>query len=336
MSPSNHAARCLDRCFGHWSAKLRRYDPASNDEAGKIMSAHRISLGLLATALLAGTATIAHAWPGKKELSKFEYEAELPTDIPLELDASFPLFEPSKEPALGFGAAPPAPNAATAFSRQEAQSAIARAIKSGYSVSTEQLPAEMNRGYVVSDSFQAGIRAGFDAPVGDEMRFTAAGAEAKLNLGQLGPAISWGWHTGLDMALQTGGTNAVESGPQFKLGGNQLALTLSPKVAHSFGTEPHHERDVAFAYAAGIKGEVTKGVALGIEAFGSTSDIASVPGTALQTHRTTPGLYVGLGLAPQPLGDANGSKFSIELGALADMSEAQPDWTGKLKAAVTW
>ena len=96
------------------------------------MSAHRISLGLLATALLAGTATIAHAWPGKKELSKFEYEAELPTDIPLELDASFPLFEPSKEPALGFGAAPPAPNAATAFSRQEAQSAIARAIKSGY------------------------------------------------------------------------------------------------------------------------------------------------------------------------------------------------------------
>jgi hypothetical protein len=300
------------------------------------MSAHRISLGLLATALLAGTATISVAWPGKKDLSKFEYEADLPTDIPLELDASFQLLEPGKEPTLGFGAAPPAPNAATAFSRQASESAIARAIKSGYSVSAEQLPAEMNRGYVVTDSFQAGIRAGFDAPVGDEMRFTAAGAEAKLNLGQLGPAISWGWHTGLDMALQTGGTNAIESGPQFKLGGNQLALTLSPKVAHSFGTAPHQERDVAFAYAAGLKGEVTKGLALGIEAFVSTSQIASVPGTALQTHRTTPDLYVGLGSSPQPLGDANGSKFSIELGALADMSEAQPDWTGKLKAAVTW
>lgn len=297
------------------------------------MRAHRISLGFLATALLAGTATITHAWPGKKELSKLEYEADLPTDIPLELDTSLPLFESATEPTAG--AAPSAPTAAAAFSRQETQSAIARAIKSGYSVSAEQLPAEMKRGYAVTDKFQAGIRAGFDAPVGDEMRFTAAGAEAKLNLGQIGPAISWGWHTGVDMALQTGGTNAVESGPQFKLGGNQLALTLSPKVAHSFGTAPH-ERDVTFAYAAGLKGEVTKGVALGIEAFGSTSDIASVPGTALQTHRTTPGLYVGLGLAPQPLGDANGSKFSIELGALADMSEAQPDWTGKLKAAVTW
>jgi hypothetical protein len=298
-----------------------------------MMSKHRISLGLLATALLAGTATITHAWPGKKELSKFQYEADLPTDIPLELDTSLPLFDSATEPTAA--AAPSTPTAAAAFSRQETQSAIARAIKSGYSVSAEQLPAEMNRGYAVTDKFQAGIRAGFDAPVGDEMRFTAAGAEAKLNLGQIGPAISWGWHTGVDMALQTGGTNAVESGPQFKLGGNQLALTLSPKVAHSFGTAPH-ERDVAFAYAAGLKGEVTKGVALGIEAFGSTSDIASVPGTALQTHRTTPGLYVGLGLLPQPLGDANGSKFSIELGALADMSEAQPDWTGKLKAAVTW
>ena len=92
------------------------------------MSAHRISLGLLATALLAGTATIAHAWPGKKEVSKFEYEADLPTDIPLEIDASLPLFEPGKEPALGFGAAPSTPNAGAAFSRQETQSAIARAI----------------------------------------------------------------------------------------------------------------------------------------------------------------------------------------------------------------
>jgi len=301
------------------------------------MSARSISLGILASALLAGTATITLAWPGKKELPRLEYETELPADLQLELDPSWPLFAAEKEPNIGIGAGPAASPATTAFPAHNIQSAIARGIKSGYSLGAtpDQFPAEMNRGYAVSNNLSTAIRAGFDAPVGDEMRFTAAGAEARYKLGHLGPAISWGWHTGLDMSLQAAGTNAVESGPQFKMGGDQLALTLSPKVAHSFGA--HHEGgDVAFAYAAGLKGEIVNGVALGIEAFGSTSDAASVPGTALQTHRSAPGLYVGLGMTPRPLGDPLGSKFSLELGALTSMSETQPDWTGKLKAAVTW
>lgn len=301
------------------------------------MSARSISLGLLASALLTGTATTALAWSPKKERLNFEQVEELPAELQLELDTNWPLHGHDKQPSIGIGAVPSPGAAATAFSPQETQSAIARAIKSGYSVAAtpEHFPAEMNRGYAVTNNFSTAIRAGFDAPVGDEMRFTAAGAEARYKLGHLGPAISWGWHTGVDMALQTSGTNAIESGPQFKMGGDQLALTLSPKVAHSFG--PHHEGgDVAFAYAAGLKGEITNGVALGIEAFGSTSDAASVPGTALQTHRSAPGLYVGLGMTPRPLGDPLGSKFSLELGALTSMSETQPDWTGKLKAAVTW
>jgi hypothetical protein len=302
------------------------------------MSAHSISLGLLASALLAGAATTALAWSPKKERLNFEQVEELPAELQLELDTNWPLLGHDKQPSIGIGAAPSvAGAAATAFSPQETQSAIARAIKSGYSVAAtpEHFPAEMNRGYAVTNNFSTAIRAGFDAPVGDEMRFTAAGAEARYKLGHLGPAISWGWHTGVDMALQTTGTNAIESGPQFKMGGDQLALTLSPKVAHNFG--PHNEGgDVAFAYAAGLKGEIANGVALGIEAFGSTSDAASVPGTALQTHRSAPGLYVGLGMTPRPLGDPLGSKFSLELGALTTMSETQSDWTGKLKAAVTW
>jgi hypothetical protein len=302
-----------------------------------IMSARTFSLGLLATALLAGTATSALAWSPKKERLNFEHAEELPTELQLELDPSWPLLAPDTQPSISIGAVPSAPIAsATAFSPQETQSAIARAIKSGYSVGAtpDQFPAEMNRGYAVTNKFSTAVRAGFDAPVGDEMRMTAAGAEARYNLGHLGPAISWGWNTGLDMTLQTAGTSAIESGPQFKMGGDQLALTLSPKVAHNFG--PHQEGDVAFAYAAGLKGEIANGVALGIEAFGSTADIASVPGTALQTHRSAPGLYVGLGMTPRPLGDPLGSKFSLELGALTSMSETQPDWAGKLKAAVTW
>lgn len=302
------------------------------------MSALNFSLGLVVTALMTGTAATALAWPLKKDLSKVELPDEPASELQLELAPSW--IEPGKQPAIGelsfeLGTLPTTPEAATAaFSPRATQSAIERAIKNGYSVGStpDQFPAEMNRAYAVTESFKAGVRAGFNAPVGDEMLLTAAGAEARLTLGQLAPAISWGWHTGLDVATQATGTNAVESGPQFRLGSNQLALTFTPKLMHSFGS--HHEGETAFAYAAGLKGELAKDVSLGIEAFGSSAETAVVPGTALQTHRTSPGVYVGLGLAPQPF--VNDSKFSLELGALADVGETQPDWTGKLKAAVTW
>jgi len=302
------------------------------------MSVRSFSLGLLATALMAGTATAALAWPFKKDITKLELSEETTPELQLEFDPSWS--EPGKQPAIGepafaLGTLPTTTNAAAVFSPGATQNAIERAIKNGYSVGAtpDQFPAEMSRGYAVTESFKAGVRAGFDSPVGDEMRMTAAGAEARLTLGQLAPAISWGWHTGVDMTTQATGTNAVESGPQFRFGGNQLALTFTPKVTHNFG--PHHESETGFAYAAGLKGELSKDISLGIEAFGSSAETtAVVPGTALQAHRTSPGLYVGVGLAPQPIGKE--SKFSLELGALADVGEAQPDLTGKLKAAVTW
>jgi hypothetical protein len=303
------------------------------------MRTSNISLGLLASALLAGTAAIAIAEPLEKAVTGIEApESDAPLELRLDLDPTWQLPELTKEPLIGVDTAPAAPTgvAPATFSKQETQSAIARAIKSGYSVAAEpeHFPAELNRGYIIADRLKAGIRAGFNAPVGDDMRLTAAGAETELSLGQIGPAISWGWHTGVDMAVESGGRNAIESGPQFKVGGDRLALTINPKLAHSFGA--HDEGEVALAYAAGLKGEIAKGVALGIEAFGATSDIATVPGTALQTHRTSSGVYVGLGLLPQAISVLNASRFSLELGALADMREAQPDWTGKLKAALTW
>lgn len=312
---------------------------------GEIVRLHKTTLGttfgLLTAALLAGAAPAAIAWPLKGAPSELEVnESALQEEYLLHIDPAWRTFDLDKEVAwANKPAATPGtpPIAANAFTPQERQSAIARAIKSGYSVGIEpdQLPAELNRGYAVSDRFKASVRAGFDAPVGDEMRMTAAGAEARYSLGRLGPAISWGWNTGVDMSVQAGrGTHAIESGPQFRLGDDRLALTLSPKVAHNFS--PHHEGDVAFAYAAGLKSELAKGISLGIEAFGSTSEIASVPGTALQSHRGGPGLYVGLGLLPTQMPDLNGSKLSLEIGALTGMSEANSDWAGKFKAAVTW
>ena len=296
------------------------------------------SLGVLLATLLVGAAPLALAGPLDKappSLEADEVESDAlhlnfdPDWLPAsrDLGALLKLDDQPMVPATIPGAAIPA---------VESQSAIARAIRSGYSVGAEPeaFPAQLSRAYTLSQTLQAGVRAGFDAPVGDVMNLTTASAETRLALGHLAPAISWGWHTGVDMATQAHANSALASGPQFKVGGDQLALTLSPRVAHTFGTE--HSADLAFAYAAGIKGAVAEGVALGIEAFGATSDIAAAAGASLQNYRTTPGLYVGLGLTPGLKAQPNGSKLSLEVGALADIKENGPDWTGKLKAAVTW
>jgi len=304
------------------------------------MRVHDAALGFLAAALLTSAATAAVAWPLKSEPVELEaYESAIESEFFTYLDPSWLSFAPDK--ASTVEKSPPASSAAASapnpFTPQEAQSAIARAIKSGYSVGIEpdQFPAEINRGYAVTESLRTSVRAGFDAPVGEAMRMTGANAETRLAMGQLAPAISWSWNTNVDVSFQGRGVNAVEAGPQLKLGDDRLALTLSPKVAHSLGPS-HAGGDVAFAYAAGLKGELAKGVALGVEAFGATSEMVTVPGTALQTHRAGPGLYVGLGLLPTPMGGANGSKLSLEIGALTGMSEMQSDWAGKFKAAVSW
>ena len=297
------------------------------------------SLGILAAALMAGSATIAHAESAGK--GPFQIASLIPADdlaeeIGLELDSSVSLLaiDVGQHPTTTLAALANVAAPKTGITRQEAQSAIARAIKSGYSLSTEadQLPVEMSRGYAISDKLSAALRTGFSTPVGDEMTFTAAAAETRFALGQFAPAISWSWYTGVDMTLQSSGTNAVESGPQFRMGSAPLALTFTPKVAHSFGA--HQGDDIAFAYAAGLKSELAKGIAIGIEAFGASADIATAPGTSLQSQRTSSGLYVGLDLTPQQKRDVGA--FAIELGALADMSEAKPDWAGKVKATLTW
>lgn len=303
------------------------------------MHVHKPSLGVLLAILLTGSAPLALAGSLDKAPAPSLDGDEAESDAALHLDFDFDWLpaNPGPRAILKLDEQPVVPAAVPAHMRAaESQSAIARAIKSGYSVGAEPdaFPAQLSRAYAVSPSLQAGMRAGFDAPVGDVMNLTTASAETRLALGHIGPAISWGWHTGVDMATQAHANSALASGPQFKVGGEQLALTLSPRVAHTFGAE--HSADLAFAYAAGIKGALAEGVALGIEAFGATSDIAAAPGATLQNYRTTPGVYVGLGLTPGVKAEPNASKLSLEIGALADIKENGPDWTGKLKAAVTW
>lgn len=293
--------------------------------------------------LLGGVCLPAAAEPRDASAPVFdaaEIERALETEFLLDIDPAWQPFELGNRFSPATSMTPPAmPGDAKkpAFGADETQSAIARALKSGYSIAIEPaaMPAEMKRGFSVTDSFKAGIKSGFNAPVGDDMQLTAATVETQLSLGRIGSSMSWGWFTDLDMQTQRDGTSALASGPQFKLGGDKLALTLKPKVAHTFGA--NHTDDVAFAYAAGLKGELTEGLALGIEAFGTTSEFAPpLPGTTIQSHRGSPALYIGLGLMPPLSFDANASKFSLEVGALTGMTDTTRDLTGRIKAAVTW
>lgn len=291
--------------------------------------------GLLAVFLLAGTSGGALAQTSEEEapaLNDAEIERIMATGRLFDLEPAWSATEPVNRFSFT-GGAPSPPATKPGLGSDQTQSPIARGLKARLPVDIDPaaLPAELNRNVAITEMFKGGIKAGFDGPMGDEMRLTAASVETQLALGGLGRSMSWGWYTGVDMKMQGDTGNAVAAGPQFKLGDDKLAFTLNPKLAHGFGG--HGGSDLAFAYSAGLKGELTKGMALGIEAFGTTSDVAPVPGAALHTQRSR-ALYVGLGLAPQPMGDA--SKFSLEVGALAGMTEATPDLTGRIKAAVTW
>lgn len=307
------------------------------------MSPHSTTSALFVALLLAGASSVVLAEPRDADAPLFdaaEIERALETGLLFDIEPTWRPLEPKDWFAIPADANLPAPRAATApmFGPDERQSAIARALKSGYSVGIDPaaMPAVMKRGHAFTDNFSAGIKAGFNAPMGDDMLLTTAAVETQYSLGRIGSSMSWSWFTGVDMQTQTAGTNAVAAGPQFKLGGDTAALTFNPKVAHTFGAT-HHADEIAFAYAAGLKGELAKGLALGIEAFGSTSsDVAPVPGMSVHSYRGGPALYVGIGLMPPLNLDANAAKFSLEVGALTGMTETERDVTGRIKAAVTW
>jgi hypothetical protein len=216
----------------------------------------------------------------------------------------------------------------------EKSTGVAYEIKTGLPVGADpsQRPFEINKGYTFADGLKAGIKAGFDSPMGDDMRLTEASLETRLALGRLGPSISWGWFSGLDMRVQSTEINTVATGPLVKFGSDKLALTLNPKVEQTLGAK--HEGGVAFGYAAGLKSDVARGVSFGIEAFGSQAPTEI--DAAAQAQRMSQSLYVGIGLTPMQKDGAQPSQFSLELGALANMTEASPDLTGRIKAAVRW
>lgn len=192
---------------------------------------------------------------------------------------------------------------------------------------------EFTAGYAFSDRFKAGIKAAFDTPLHEHSHMSVTGAEAQIFLGQLGPSISWAWFVCLDARIHHDDTNTVAFGPLIRFGDDKLSLTLNTLFEHTFG--PNHTDGMTFAYAAGLKGELRDGLALGIEAHGAIPEIGHGVSASFHPHRIGPVLYIDHELVPARAGQ-NARKLSLEIGGFAGMTDATPDWTGKIKAALTW
>jgi len=209
------------------------------------------------------------------------------------------------------------------------------AFQSGFPANADRVRHgyEFGASYAFTNYFKAGIKAGFDTPLGDNTRVSIAGVETQFYFGKIAPSISWGWFTGLDARVHRDETNTIIFGPLIKFGDDKLALTLNPLFERTFGA--NSDSGLAFAYAVGLKGEVREGFAVGIEAVGSIPDIGNAPGTSFQEHRIGPVLYFDREVAPAREG-RSARKLSLEIGGYVGLTEATPDWTGRIKAALTW
>jgi len=192
---------------------------------------------------------------------------------------------------------------------------------------------EIVTGYAFSDRFKGGAKFAFDRPLDENMHLSVAGIEGQFNFGKLGPAIAIGWFTAIDMRAHSDETNTLVFGPLIKFGDDALSLTLNPFLERTFG--PNREPGLTLTYAVALKAGIREGLALGIEAYGAIPEVADPPESHFHEHRIGPVVYIDHDVT-SVLASARPTKLSLEIGAFVGLSEAAPDWTGKLKAALTW
>lgn len=209
------------------------------------------------------------------------------------------------------------------------------AFQSGFPANADRIrhSFEFLAGYAFTDRFKAAAKMNFDSPIGEGTQLSTAGFESQFFLGKLSPATYIGWFTGLDLRAHRDETNTLTFGPLIKFGDDALSLTLNPFFTNTFG--PNRDHGLAFVYAAGLKGALRESLAIGIEAYGTIPDIGDSPSTDFQDHRIGPVVYIDHSLRPAR-GDERATKLSLEIGAFVGLSDAAPDWTGKIKAALTW
>ena len=84
------------------------------------------------------------------------------------------------------------------------------------------------------------------------------------------------------------------------------------------------------------KREIKDGMSIGIEAYGTVSDIGSGTPIAFQEHRIGPVLYFERDVSSPRNKGGQQPKATLDIGAYFGMTEATPDVTGKVKLGLTW
>lgn len=192
---------------------------------------------------------------------------------------------------------------------------------------------EIVAGYTITDHFKTAGKLGFDRPLGESTHLATAGVEAQFYFGKLGPAIAIGWFTALDFRARGDETNTLIFGPLIKFGDDALSLTVNPLFERTFGL--NREDGLTLTYAVGLRAGIREGLALGIEAYGAIPEVADPPESHLHEHRIGPVIYIDHDVT-SVLASARPTKLLLEIGAFVGLSDAAPDWTGKIKAALTW
>jgi hypothetical protein len=221
------------------------------------------------------------------------------------------------------------------ITKGETEFATNHAFNSGFSAKADPVrhSFEFTAGYAFTDRFKAGAKLGFDTHIGDNPQLSIAGVEGQVFIGKLAPAVSLAWYTGLDVRIHHGETNTLVFGPLLKIGNDALSFTLNPLLEHTFGA--NRDDGIGLTYAVGLKAAVREGMAFGLEAHGSITDVANPPGGHVHEHRIGPVLYFDREIIPATEG-RSARKLSLEIGTFVGLTDATPDWTGKLKAALTW
>jgi hypothetical protein len=213
----------------------------------------------------------------------------------------------------------------------EQEAEVNAAIQNGFPVNADPVrySMELEYTYGVTKWLSLAPLVDFDKPDGDSFHATVAGVESVWFPVELGKLLTFAWFTEVEGAVHRDETNSTTFGPIIQFGHDKASLTFNTYLEKTFGR--NHEEGIDFTYQWQAKASVTERLALGIEGFGVVPNIADSPGIDFQEHRIGPVIYY-----EKELPGEHEKTFAIDAGILFGFTEATPNVTGKLNAALAF
>ena len=189
---------------------------------------------------------------------------------------------------------------------------------------------ELEYTYGLTKWWNVAPRIDFDTPQGDDFHATVAGVENIFSLGEVQDVLALAWFAEIEAGVHQDETNEVTIGPIIQFGGEKASVTLNPYFEKTFGR--NHEEGVDFTYGWQAKASLGEHLAFGVEGYGEVPNIADSPGIDFQEHRIGPVFYFEHELR----GGEKERTLELEAGILFGLTEATPDVTGKVNAALVF